>query len=450
MKASRFVLLALTLLLTIGLNFPARAQEPVVIRWWLFEDSNDQQKRDYWQSLAETYMAQNPHVRIETTYISQRIVTLVMSVHNPNVQGSDNCSACHSTVPNSDNPNPEPPHLIQTWGGAVLWDYGADGLLRDIAPELEANDNGWKDLFAASALELYGQNGAYYGVPFNLSVIGIFYNRALFAQAGLDPDNPPATWTEFLDAVQTLKDAGITPISLGGRDIWTSQFWWTYLALRMGGRDAFMRAYTREGSFADEPFVQAGEYLQELIALEPFPQDFMTLGYNDQETLMGNGEAAMNLMGTWSIAAQAANSASGEGIGDDLGWFPFPAVEDGAGHPDDVYGGGDGFAVLVDAPDETVDFLKFIASVENQRAAAEVGITPVVLGTEDVYADNPPMLSMFEARNNAPYFQLYYDQFLPTSVGGAVFSAVNNLFTGVGTPEDAAQDIESAASRELD
>jgi raffinose/stachyose/melibiose transport system substrate-binding protein len=74
----------------------------------------------------------------------------------------------------------------------------------------------------------------------------------------------------------------------------------------------------------------------------------------------------------------------------------------------------------------------------------------VVNGLEDIFADNPVMQSILEARNNAPYFQLYYDQFLPPAVGGAVNDAVEMLFAGIATPEEVAQAIEDAAAAELD
>jgi raffinose/stachyose/melibiose transport system substrate-binding protein len=338
--------------------------------------------------------------------------------------------------------------LFQSWGGGVLRTFADNGLVRNIAPELEGE---WKDSIAAqAALELYGQNGEYYGVPWTWGAVGMFYNKALFAQAGLDPEAPPQTWDEFLAAVQTLKDAGITPLSLGEGDKWPGHFWWVYLAIRLGGEEAFLKAYNREGTFADEPFVQAGEYLKQLIDMEPFPEGYLAMTYGDQETVMGNGEAAMELMGQWSPDVQRGNSESGEGIGEDLGWFPFPVVDGGAGNPDDVLGGGDGFAVGANAPDEAVDFLRFITTEENQRAMFEQGLVlPVVTGVEDLFDDNPIAAAILDARNNAPYFQLYYDQFLPPAVGIAVNDAVETLFAGTGTPEEAAQAIEDSASFEL-
>ncbi len=399
--------------------------DQVTIRWWHI--TTDETQAAFFQSLADEFVAMHPNVTFEITILENEAfksrITTVMQAGDP-------------------------PDLFQSWGGGVLWTYAENGMVRNIAPELEGE---WKDSFAAqSALELFGRDGEYYGVPWTWGCVGIFYNKALFEQAGLDPDNPPATWDEFLEAVQALKDAGITPIALGESEKWTGHFWWVYLAIRAGGQESFLRAYNREGSFADEPFVQAGELLNDLIALEPFPEGFLGMGYGDQAALMGNGQAAMELMGQWAPSVEAGNSESGEGIGEDLGWFPFPAVEGGLGGPTDVLGGGDGIAVGVNAPDEAVEFLRYFTSVDAQRRGAEIWMVPTVAGAEDVLADDPIMTAIINARNNAEYFQLYYDQFLPPAVGEAVNDAVEQLFAGVATPEEVANMIEEAAAAEMD
>lgn len=275
--------------------------------------------------------------------------------------------------------------------------------------------------------------------------VGIFYNKALFAKAGIE--QVPATWAEFLEAVKALKAAGIAPIALGEKEKWPGHFWWVYLAIRLGGEQAFLDAYNRTGSFEAEPFVKAGEYLKELADLEPFAEGFMGLGYADQARLMGDGLAAMELMGQWAPGAQKANSTNG-GIGDDLGWFPFPAVEGGKGNPNDVLGGGDGFAVGMNAEPEAVAFLKYITSADVQRRAAAIWILPTVGAAEDALTD-PILQIIIKARNEAPYFQLYYDQFLPPAVGQVVNDGVEKLFAGVATPAEVAAEIEASASAEL-
>ncbi|GAB4515251.1 MAG: ABC transporter substrate-binding protein [Anaerolineae bacterium] len=426
MSATKRILTLIFVLFTLSLALGVvSAQEDVTIDWWHI--TTEPTQAAYWQSLADAYMEENPNVTIEITILENaafkdRLVSVM--------QAGD------------------PPDLFQSWGGAVLWTYAENGLVRNIAPELEGE---WRDSFSAqAALELYGQDGEYYGVPWSWGAVGMFYNKALFAEAGLDPETPPQTWEEFLSAVETLQEAGITPISLGEGEKWPGHFWWVYLALRLGGEEAFLAAYDRSGSFTDEEFVQAGEYLQQLIELEPFPAGFLGLSHPDMQGIFGNGEAAMMLMGQWAPSVQAQYSESGEGIGqENLGFFAFPMIEGGAGNPDDVLGGGDGYAVGANAPDEAVDFLRFLTSVESQRAGAEIWLVPVVSGAEDVLAEDPVMQSILEARNNAPYFQLYYDQFLPPAVGGAVNDAVETLFAEVASPEEAAAMIEEVAAREL-
>lgn len=416
------VLLIAALLTTVSVM---GQEEEVTIDWWHI--STNENEAAYWQDLADQYMEMHPNVNIEITIL-----------------GNEPFKAQLVTVMQAG----DPPDLFQSWGGGVLWEFAEAGLVRNIAPELEGE---WADSFAAkAALELYGQNGEYYGVPWTWGAVGIFYNKALFEQAGLDPENPPQTWDEFIAAVETLQDAGITPIALGEGDKWPGHFWWVYNAIRLGGEEAFLAAYNREGAFTDQPFVEAGEYLVQLIDREPFQEGFLGMNYDQQAATIGNGEAAMELMGQWAPSVQAAQSTSGEGIGDDLGWFPYPVIEGGAGNPDDVLGGGDGFAVGANAPDETIDFLRFLTNEENQRAGAEIWIVPVVTGVDDVFADDPVMQAIVEARNNAPYFQLYYDQFLPPAVGQAVNDAVETLFAGVATPEEAAAAIEESASFELE
>ncbi|NLE52279.1 MAG: ABC transporter substrate-binding protein, partial [Chloroflexi bacterium] len=121
-----------------------------------------------------------------------------------------------------------------------------------------------------------------------------------------------------------------------------------------------------------------------------------------------------------------------------------------AGDPNDVLGGGDGYSVGKNAPDEAVDFLKFLTSVDAQRRGAELWIVPTVEGAEDVLADDPIMSTILQARNEAPYFQLYYDQFLPPAVAQTVLDAVQGLFAGEIDAEEAAVMIEDTAAFELE
>ncbi len=281
-----------------------------------------------------------------------------------------------------------------------------------------------------------------YGIPFDLGMVGFWYNKDLFEQAGINA--PPATWEEFLEDVQTLKDAGITPLALGEGDKWPGMFWWAYLALRIGGPDAMLQA-GEDGSFDSEPFVQAGAELQRLVEMDPFQDGFMAAvwdGAGGQAATIATEGAAMHLMGQWAPGTQNANSPDGEGLGDKLGWFPFPAVEGGAGAPTDVFGGGNGFAVGKDAPPEAVDFLQYATSLDvaNRWGETNSGILPVTIGADGSITD-PNLTGVLDARADASYVQLYLDQAYPPELGAVINDAVAELYAGqasagAGGPDD--------------
>ncbi len=396
--------------------------EPVTVTWWHIQTEETQ--KALWQDLADQYMAENPNVTIEITVLE-----------------NENFKAKMSTVMQTG----EVPDIFQSWGGGTMNDQAVAGLLRDITAELATD--GWGDTFSPGALGVYAYDGVNYGVPRDMGMVGFWYNTELFAEAGID--SAPTTWAELLEDVQTLKDAGITPIAVGAGDKWPAAFWWEYLCVRIGGQAAFLAAESREGSFTDAPFVEAGEKILELVDLNAFQDGFLGSTWGDEGTLMGNGEAAMDLMGQWAPGSFRENSADGTGLDGKIGWFPFPMVEGGAGGASDGLGGGNGFVVGANAPDAAVDFLKYISSVESQTAQAEIGMSvPVVAGAE-VGLTDPTLVLVQEGAAAAGYFQLYYDQYLPPAMGSVVNDAVQAIFAKTMTPEEAAQMVEDSAAENL-
>ena len=396
--------------------------EPVTITWWHIS-TKDPALSD-WQNMADAYMAEHPNVTIEITVLeNEAFKTKLTTV----MQSGD------------------PPDIFQSWGGGTFNQQADAGLLKDITADLDA-DPAWRDSFAPGALGVYSYQGKNYGVPWDMGIVGFWYNKALFAEAGID--TPPATWDEFLTDVQTLKDNGITPISIGEGDKWPGMHFWNYFATRICGQAGFEAALDRSGSFTDECFVEAGDKLVELVALDPFQEGYLGAVHDDMQATFGNGKAAMELSGQWAPSVSAANSADQVGIGDDLGLFGFPAIEGGAGAGTDVVGGGNGFAVGVNAGPEAVDFVKFLTNKENQTtiAASGTGI-PVVAGAE-VGLTDPNMFQVQQTFAAADYFQLYYDQFLPPATGSVLNDATQGLFAGTMTPAEVAQAVEDSYVQE--
>lgn len=397
--------------------------KPVTISWWaLSAGGGDESRAILRQEVIRDFEAKNPNVKVELTMLENEAFKQKIQVA---IQAGD------------------PPHIFHSWGGGVMVEYARAGMLRDITAFVKSD---LSKLIGLGALGVYGYDGKYYGAPYDMGGVGIWYNKAIFKEVGI---RVPETWAELLDGVRKIKAAGYIPIALGAGDKWPAHFWWVYLAMRLGGQQAFNNAYGGSGSFKDPTFVKAGEMLLELARLEPFQTGFLGATYDDQAALVGNKRAAMELMGQWAPAVQASNSQSGKGIGEDLGWFSFPAVPGGTGKLTDVMGGGNGYLVGKNAPNEALDLLKFFLQKEyNEKLIDIEGIIPVVAGAEQALRNNPHSLAIAEAVSKASYYQLYYDQFLPPAVGEAVKDAVAALLAGRATPAETAAMIDQVWQRE--
>jgi raffinose/stachyose/melibiose transport system substrate-binding protein len=397
----------------------AGSAEQVTIDWWHIQN-NDPGLTD-WQNMADAYMAEHPNVSIEITVYENDAFKPALEA---NMQAGD------------------VPDLFQSWGGGDLRDQVEAGLVQDIT---EASSDIVANLSPA-AVALYQVNGIQYAIPFNAGMVGIWYNQDLFEQAGVT--ELPTTWTELLDVVQTIKDAGITPIAVAAGAKWPAHFWYTYLMIRIGGADA-MNQIAEDLNFEVPAVIEAGERVAELVALEPFQDGYLGAQWDapDGEAgVMASQGAAMDLMGQWAPSTFRAQAGveTIEELGFPLGWFPFPEVEGGVGAPTDALGGADGFAVGKDAPAEAVDFLRFITNAENQRTWARNSGLPV--NPEAAGAADPNLQPVLDQLNEATFVQLYLDQFFTAEIGAQVNDQAALLFAGETSPEDAAAAITATAT----
>jgi raffinose/stachyose/melibiose transport system substrate-binding protein len=341
--------------------------------------------------------------------------------------------------------SPERPHIIHSWGGGVLHAQVQAGVIQDLDVPLRG---AWGDSFVPSALGAFRYQGKVWGVPSQMSQVGFYYNRALFAKAGIAAESLK-TWPQFLDAVKKLKAAGITPIIAGGGDKWPLHFYWTHLALRIGGRPAFEAALRGEaGGFGGDAFVQAGERMKELVDLKPFQAGWQAVAGPASYGQFGDGRGAMTLMGNWVVPQQRTYAANRKGLAEaELGWLAFPAVPGGRGDPRDTLGGTNGWLLTAGAPPLAVELLKQASGVAVQSALGARGvIVPAVKGAEAGMADVFQKLAAQQIAAS-PYHQLYYDQLLGPDVGRVVNDVSVELAAGRMAPKAAAEAIEKARRR---
>jgi raffinose/stachyose/melibiose transport system substrate-binding protein len=388
----------------------------VTINWWHIT-TGEPGKSDF-QSIADAYTAAHPNVQIKITVLENEAFKTKLSATTPDAY----------------------PDLFQSWGGGTMAAQADAGLLKDITADISS----WKDTINPGALGIYSYNGKQYGVPWDMGMIGFWYNKDLFAQAGIT--TPPTSWDEYLTAVQKLRAAGIQPLAISGKDKWPSMHLWTYLVLREGGGKA-LSDMIQSGNWNTDACTKAGDEVVKLNALNPYQDGYKSADYNAEAAAVGNGKAAMELMGQWAPSVENDQSATKKGLGDKLGWFAFPTVAGGAGAATDGVGGGNGIAVGVNAPPEAIDFLKFFMSKENgdKLNTDNVGLSTVV-GTESTVKD-PNLQAVLAGRGAATFMQLYLDQATSGALSQAFNDATIALFLGQSKPADVCQALTEAAAQ---
>ncbi|MFF7128529.1 extracellular solute-binding protein [Streptomyces sp. NPDC016566] len=388
------------------------------IEWWNI--STTEPTKTVWAGLAKKFEAQNPKVKVK-----------IVQLENDAYKSKMTALTASGKLPD----------IFHTWGGGVLKQQADAGLVEELGDRTEP----WADGLLPVARQPYLLDNKLYGIPFDIGMIGFWYNKALFEQAGVSA--PPTTWSGFLDVVRRLKAKGITPLALAGKEKWPGMYYWAYLAMRTAGVDALRKADDAK-DFTGAGFVEAGQHLEDLVRLQPFQKGFLGAAYSTptgQAAAVGNGRAAMELMGQWAPVVEAD---AGKGLGSDLGFFPFPEVEGGKGAITEVFGGGGGHALRKGAPQAAVDFLKFFASAATDtELVKKTGTLPVVPAAESAISD-PDTKAVQAQLKGATGFQLYLDQAYAPAVGQEVNDSVAALVAGSKSPEQVAQSITRTAKEE--
>src|SRR3954447_6134774 len=234
---------------------------PVTVDWWHIT-TGDPGKSDF-QAIADAYTAAHPNVKINITVLENEAfkTKLATSIQSGQI-----------------------PDLFHSWGGGIMAAQADAGALKDITSDIAS----WKDTINPGALSIYAYKGVQYGVPWDMGMIGVWYNKKLFSQAGISA--PPATWDDFLADVGKLKAAGVTPLAIAGKDKWPSMHLWTYLVLRMGGGDALSQM-VQSGDWNTDACINAGKAVQALNALDPYQKGYASADYNSEAASVGNGKA---------------------------------------------------------------------------------------------------------------------------------------------------------------
>ena len=394
----------------------ASSSAKVTLSWW--NNANTQPLLGVFQNIIKTFEAAHPNITIQNVPMQNELFKTKIT---PALRGNS------------------PPDIFQQWGSGQQATQVQSGKLADISSQVSS----WISSLGTPATA-WQTNGKWYGVPYDLHVVGFWYRKDLFQQAGIK--TAPTTIPELEADDAALRAHGITPITVGSKDGWPDAFWWEYFAVRECSQSTVTQAMSGV-SLSAPCFTKASADLNSFMKTNPFQTGFLGTPAqsvpNSSVAALANGKAAMELQGDWDPAA-GAGLTSDKNFFAKLGWFPFPAVPGGAGDPKAVLGGGDGYSCTTAASQPAcATFLQYLTTpaVQKQIIGAGAGL-PVNSAAADALTVPAEKDAAAEA-TGAPYVAVYFDIALPTTPGQNLDNAVAKWFA---SPEPSGASITSSVA----
>lgn len=305
-----------------------------IFSWWTGAGEEDGLK-----ALIELFKEKHPEINIENAAVSGGAGTNAKAVLASRMQGND------------------PPSTFQVHGGAELnegW-VAADKMepLNDLY-----NEQGWKDRFPLSLIDMVSKDGNIYSVPVNIHRGNVmWYNKKIFEENGVEP---PKSFDDFFAVADKLAKNGVTPLALGDKEPWTATQLFESILLGKLGVDDYNKLWTGELSFDDPKVVDAAETFKKMLGY--INKDHSSRNWQDASQLVAQGEAAMNLMGDWA-KGYFVNDLKLK-VNEDFGYFASPGTDGKFMVITDTFGLPKG----VKNPDDVKKFLEVLGSVEGQDA----------------------------------------------------------------------------------
>ena len=335
--------------------------------------------------------------------------------------------------------------------GSMIQSFVQGDLMMSLDDIMEA-DKEWSDGFINGSFKEFIINDKIYGIPIQyFATHVIYYNKGIFEECGINEF--PKDWDSFLDAVQTLKDNGYIPMSMGNKAQWVVEScFYSTLADRYTGSEWFDEVKNRTGDakFTDPEFVASLQTLKDLTDMGLFNNDAQSIDDANMVQLYANGEAGMMAFGAWGIGTIKALAT--EELFENTEVAVLPGGMEGQLGSSEAASGGAGWAHGLNTNlsgarlEAATTLLKYLHNAETATIQIEASGQPSY--TLDISSVNLDSLSkkyytMLATIDLTPIYDIQLD----ASLVDIVYSGLQEVMIGQKTPEEVAQKLQEEQER---
>ncbi|GKX30344.1 hypothetical protein SH1V18_28240 [Vallitalea longa] len=247
------------------------------------------------------------------------------------------------------------------------------------------------------------KSGKQYRVASNMTMAGLFYNKAIFDELGIDEAR---TWKDFEGDLAKIKEskADVVPLFMAGKDSWTLGHLIEFVAHGVikqtygvtESKKAFLANDDSKLQFGAEggPMDSFASVILSGKDKKLFNDDFLTATYDNQVEMFANGEAAIISQGMWALSNIIEKNPD---MAEKIGFMPYPAITDST-EPVILSAEDSAYAITAATKHqkEAKEFLDYLFESKNLKKYSESIKSPCAF--KDVDADWGPIK---EQVNNA-------------------------------------------------
>ncbi len=258
---------------------------------------------EYWQyffearvnameQLIEQFEEQNPDITVKMTHFPYADYRTKVAAAVPAGQGPD---------------------VVQLFYG-WLNDYIDANLIQPLPTDVFPPEEIEAEFFPM--VKAMRQDDAYYALPTAVRSLALFWNKRLFEEAGLDPNQPPRTLEELVDYAEKLTKrdgaGNLTQVGLTMGMTAQDHNWWREVLIRQFGGVPYSEDYTTV-AYDDEAGLEALEFYTDLITEHGVSQ----IGFMDEpQAAFKASRAGMHIDGSFRIGALEETRGLEWGVGE--------------------------------------------------------------------------------------------------------------------------------------
>lgn len=322
------------------------------------------------------------------------------------------------------------------------------GALLDLSDFLDANPDVASSL-RPNMVNAFKDGDTQYGLPYQPLVTGMFYNRALFEENGLEV---PQTFEDLMEASKVFRAKGITTIAQGAKDPYSV---WAFLTMlsRFGYFEKIDDILEGSESFNNEDFIRYYEKIDLLTEAGAFPENVTTQSYFQAVESFTGGKAALLDSGTWDV-----RKIEDSPVGKDVGFWWGPTFSDGVGEQN-VSSVVPSAPIVVNAAvaqdgaklDAVEKFLAFYYGPEGIQIIVDNQIPAMTDVEVSVDATQHPVFASVMEQVSSPDYTsqpAQPDLVVSEAVANALYDSIYGVINGTYDPEQAAAVVQKAIDNE--